>query len=420
MRFWKGFLVGIFFGLTLLFNAHALAQLPSVANSKLAVDCVRTKAATFYGIVIQRSPIEVQLVTERQWLKDTYPQQFLDFRKQEDQRLQLILGKYEKRIDAWISERSDKEDLVQALNEQKKQIMEANQPAEVDKKKFIVLSFNPKDIKSVIQQPIERQQIAAFAWQDQLNDVTITSAKQLKQQLQDRKGTLDEARLAIAQQLPASDLTDTQWENRKAMFEYVALRQMEYQGHGDLLLDVNDATSTLDVGQLLNSVLSGENGNLPGNDLVEIGRELGLPEFQNLTQTTKDWRAKITAKADRNGFRSILIKRSLPSATPDLAEVEVIFLAKSGDQWQTLKTVRGSAKVSDQTEDHIARIAADPQVEAVTTIMQGLGLAADNGLLQQAITQGAAVEQASREANQQMGIFLQLNTLRLDMPYASN
>jgi len=388
------------------------AQLPNTSNRNLAVDCVRTSDSSFYGLVLQQNPKEVVIAVDRQWLATTYPNALGKFQKEERDQLDALTQLYHGRIDTWMNQRKDKQLLIEALQLERQRIANDNAPQAVEKKLFILLTFDKKIVKHVYLNLPERKKVAAVAWHLELPNVTIRKFSDLSAAVKESKSTFEEAEANLLSQLPASGLDENQWNLRKAMMEYRILGELEFQGHDEILFQTSKAA---DLGAILTQLMKQSTG----GSLQEIGRELGLPEFQApKPQGDQNWQAKLTKQADAEGYRSIVVKRTISNRNQDLVTVQSLLMVKNlQNQWQIIKSFESSANGLKQSTEDLQLIQADPQVQSVLDTFKTLGLGNDSALLEVAIRKGAATKQATDEVNRKMNRIIAQNTFYLDAPF---
>ena len=406
-RFLLGSLAGVFLLLTILWKPGYAQELKF---NELGVDIVKTPKFEFRGFVLQDGQT-ITLAVDRSWVLAKYPQQQETLRALERRRLRPILKQYDERLEEWQQQTRDAA-LKRTLEQEKKRIVEQHQVPEIDEREFMVLEFKVGEVAQKRLQPNKRKQVAGAAYQNNLDNVAGRSVSSLVRELnQIKKGWKSEP-IDLGYKLTATAHSEREWQVKQAMVEFDVTGSLEFQGEGEMLFE---KSSQPNLNQILKSMVS----NVRGNSISQIGRELGIPEFQTPSPQADPnrWLEKVTRQADKSDVRSVVVKRIVPGKDSDLVTVEAVFLARVSGKWETIVKRQATARLSEQNRSTMNELRNDPQVESVLKMIEqfGLGGQADS-MLETALRKGAAAKSATEELKQSFDPILNRNAFQLEGP----
>lgn len=405
----------VFVTLSLISLASAMAWQATeqtVPTSRRAVESLVVNGELFVGILWSQSDESISIVVEREWLKRQHADRFNLFVDQEAKRLAPILESYENRFNRWIEEvngRPNQEGFVKDLEVERDRIAEENASDPLQRKRFMLLSFDRKTVDKIKKQPEGKKRVAALAWEHNLDNVSNRSADDLTKALREKNVDVKNSLFDLSAEMPAAELTDRQWSIRKGIYEFEFTGELEFQGEGDQLFRVAE---NVDMNQVLAKMM----GNAQMNSLDKLGRELGLPEFTQ--QAEKDWSKEVTSIADAEGRRCVLVKRITDTLDSDLVTVEATLLVKLDNQrWEKVATTMGNSRLSTQTDRQLDDVRNDPRVKSTLDAVARLGLGGNPSLLEQAIRKGSATSVATKQASDKIELIIGQNTRHLESPW---
>lgn len=419
-----------------------LGQLPRVKPERLGVDFVELSDGTkLFGFVLRQLENQsLEVAIARHWLQATYPELASKISAQETEDRKRIQKQLLDRIDTWIEERDPESQLVRYLRAEREFIQsqladEADNPKALADSLFVLQTVSKDERNSVqIASPSNRR-LAGLAFENEIDEVTITPASILRFKLEDLGIDLATAKFDLSDDLPATRQESSRaWAGRQALVEYQMLEPMQYQGVGSNLFRTGDGAANLqnpgDLLGLAQSMLGGSSLGLGsgGDSILSIGAELGLPEFQqykkskgpnsartnsNASNGKLDWATKIIREAEAKNVRGILVFRLEQNPLSDRVAVRTSFLAmfKPGD-WFELYQKTSTTSAQKQTQDKIDSLKNDPQLAATMDTLESI-LPGMQSQLNLALRHGAATQQAITDAREAFGQFLQQHTQSL-------
>ncbi len=371
----------------LLFTCPSLnAQQTRVPQSRLGLDSVRTQAGErLLGFIIEQSPTgEIKLAVPRSWLHENYPELAKQQTAVELAERANVLETLRSRAAEWIAERQDDEFLVGTI---KTWLDELKKNDSAQSSLFFVMRLAKAEyVRFQFAKP-ENRHIAGLAYSHGLENIPTTSVILLSRELQEQGVEIAKETVDLSNQLP-STVTDSlqQWRTRQALIEHQLRKGLEYQGTGENFFRVGDEPNLADIASQLISASS-------ANSISALGAELGLPEFRAPTPTQNWWR-QVTAAAELDGFRGVLIKRL--QSTPSKVTVDVhFFVQESPGNWFPAVSIATSADPNNQPADRVERLRDDPQVQKALALATSIGVA---DRIEQALRHGAATQAAMEAA----------------------
>ena len=405
------FMIGVL--LVVSQTAASVAQQPQPATlAKRAVESLKSDGQLYVGLILKQTDNEVTIAVERNWLSAHDPEVFQQRMKEERQRIDKALLQFDLRFDQWRQSVADDDAFVTLLDQEQSRIRAENEGPALQSKRFMLLTFPTSEIEKLKTRSVAKKRIAALAWKNNLEGVSFRSASDLKKELDAAGVDVDTAFFDLAHEIPAATLTDRQWKARQAMFEFQFRKHLEFQGQGELLFEVSD---TVDPTQLMTRMLASSRG----SQIQQLGRELGLPEFsQSTPQKKPNWIDEVTRKAAKQSCDGVLVKRIIDSTAPDRVAVEAVFLARTSElDLEPVLKFAHSSRLSTQSKQRIEDLAKDPQVQQAVNSLQQLGLGSGERLLDRALRQGAATQEALTAVTDQINSVLSRHANRIEAPW---
>lgn len=401
------------------FSTAGFGQLPTVKHQRLGVDYLLLKSGEkLYGFSLGKNEDGlVAFAVEREWLKQTHPKLYEQESTREQKELEQTSKVLLERIDRWIDERKDdakSEGLLRFLKYKRDKIEFASDetsPTPNDTL-FMLFHLELREIQDLKQANRNNRFVAGIAYGQGIENVVTTPASILRKRLAEADEKWTEQQVDLADELPKSlTQSEKEWAARKALLEYHMREPLEYQGTGSTLIRLGeDVDMTALAGQLLAS---------GGADAItQVGIDLGLPEFQKFKKDreNKSWSKKITAEAEKDGFRGVFVVRLEQSMTSSSVKVHShFFVMEEPGKWFELRNNTSTSNVNQQAAGDVAQLKQDPQVkQAVDLISKLLPGAADRVDL--AMQHGAATQQALSQAKSEFTLYLEKYTNDLDTP----
>ena len=390
--------------------APIAGQQKRVELRRLAVDCLTIKRGPrLLGAIVSRDGEGVvTIAVRRAWLEKTAPAFYQEQQQREADAWQKAESELPRRIEKWIEERPEDENLVFFLKGELTRLKQGEkEPADGEETtvaQFLLISVPGKRIRVVRRQDAGRRQIALVAWRENVKDVEERSALDLSRELQQREIDPAEEQVDLSDRLTGLPDDEEQWAARQAIIEYGYDRRLDFQGHGDTLFRTGQGVDAPDVSQLLSGLLKSP---LSG----------GLEELLGGTAKNKpkpgrefDSAKKIAEAGDIRGFRVTRVAHDLVKQE---VSVESRFLARmpKGD-WRTLWTYVEKADAGKERPGLQERIAADPRAKQALALLDAVG--GDGGAM--ALRIAAATMEAQQQADSKFFTFRRRYDGRTDGP----
>lgn len=417
-------------------GAIALAQTPTLAPARLAVDSVLIKGGPrLYGLIIGKNEDgSVAIAVERAWLEKTYRKFHRDETALENDVARAVREKTLERLGAWTAGRAADKNLLLFLEEERKRLAatdgERPSPAQ-----FVVIQVPAEKVGNMFRQPAERRQIGMLAFRERLKDVTTRSASSLGKELDglsiDRRQQAD-----LSDRVPPMLEGERSWAARVALVEYRLRKQLNFQGAGRLLERTGDGAAPVDFDKLLQAVFEEQTADQLAELKALLGTDLGGPakpprdtaKPARDTAGKADWIMKAVRLAEQDGVTGFRVARLTKEAAgrregnrafteflPMIA-VEMQFFAKMpGGEWILIWGESFQADATKVSAEAREEVAAAPEVKRITELLSKAGLG-DEGRLEKAIAFGAATKTALDEAHVTFGKMLLASTRQLDGP----
>lgn len=387
-------------------------------QSRLAVDVINLKShKQIRGFVLSaKATEEVRVAVSREWLEKEAPDTFLKDQEaamQEDLNAKLHLRD---RLKNLINKPAQINDPAHVLNgaflffvrkELERIESEIENPPD-DECQFLVLKIKPAAVSGINVASEANRRIAIWSWHERLSDIELRKPSSLVTELKSKK--IDPALIPpdLASRFYATDESEDQWRMRRAIVSQQLDQPIEFQGSGDVMIQLgNDKrpdTASL-MGQMMQSQMNSLLQELSGNTKKLTPNKLD----------DADWTKSAISQAEKikaSYFRATNVRMDRAQAS---ANVESAFLAKlESGRWILVWHSSTDQSASQQKEDTIKRIANDPQVKAIQTQFEALGIAGAG--LDQAIQMGAATMTAQRMVNDEFQQFVERHLKQLNSP----
>ena len=385
---------------------------PTAARNRRVVDQVLLDDGTqLRGIVLQTTADRVTLLVERAWLAQHNSAGLAQWSAEQWEQTQRIQARLDDRIERWIQARSENRLLVSFLRDEQERIRAIDMDA-LNGLKFIMVGLSADQVRKIEIQPDDRHRVAALAWQNDLPDVNQATLRQLQRLLKQRQIDMETTPIELVSEMPPQSQTDDQWAARIALVEYLYHEPLAYQGAGSRLYPADQPLNP----QMALGLLGGN----MADQIGALGRELGLPEFQQPAagrEDRADWFRTAVKAAETKDLTGVWISRLEPPAGRTQIQIDGhFFFRTTTGQWRELYQGVATIPLSQVTPQQVAALAANPQVEQAIRSVEQLGLPIDRSRIELAFRHGAAVQIGLSQVRDDFATFQNRFTTRLDTP----
>ncbi len=341
-------------------------------------------------------------IVRRAWAEAELPERARAWRAAEAPWMKRARSERRARLEAWRRDRKAALDpdaartdtILRWLDSEVDALAKAD---EDDLPPLMMAAIGRAEVKSVERRPQATARLLRMGWKARFDDVESMEADDLKSALEGRNFPVEgDDPAAIDDLLPTPIESDARWLSRRAATEVVHDTGLRFIRHGNLVLPEGNAGAAL-----------GDLGGL--SDLV--GSVLGEP------QAGDPLAPKLRALGEKGRVGAVLTRLEI---APDLAgvRVESVFLVRLGpERWQPAATRSASVRTDELRADAGANIAADPQVQSVFSLFEGLGLGeVSPEMKQRSVAIGAATQQALGRARSGLQEELEALTLPVGAP----
>ena len=404
-----------------LLTTEAIGQQKGVEPNRLAVDTVSIrKLGRIHGIVLDENATSISIVVRRTWLEKSFP----DFAKEhfanEEKTIVSDRQTLKRRLESWQGnyENEDRKVINDFVDENVK-LLGLNETVDLSKLQFTIVKLDPKLVRRTFRQGQERHLLAGIAWSEKIENVETTNASALKRMLEKQEVDIEKYDLSLGSEIPMSLESDEDWESRKSLMEFGLLSRVEYQGSNGLFLRRG---ADLNAGDALNAMLQGGGlGGLGGvggfSHVDRLGKELGLPEFQDRNRKGQRdenaWLKPMIETAEKENRRCFSVSKMTQGQTVTI-EMQ-LYHKVANNQWVPLATFTNSESIANQTQDDIDIVAQDPNVSKVMKMAGQLGFA-DPSILEMALKSGSATKKALSKSMSELDEFVEQYSFEVDNP----
>ncbi len=387
-------------------------------QSKLAVDVVNLKShKPIRGFVLSANVTEdLRVAVSREWLEKEDPDSFLkaqDAAKREAIKARLQLRD---RLNNLINGPAQIKDPAHVFNggfgffvrkELERIESEIENPRD-EECQFLVLKIKLTAVTSINVANDANRRIAIWSWHERLSDIESRKPSSLVNELKLKK--IDAALIPpdLASRFCATEESEEQWRIRLAIVSQQLDKPIEFQGSGDVMIQLGSdklPDTTALMGQLMQSQM-----NSLLQELTGATKKITPTKLEDA-----DWTKSAISQAEKikaNYFRATNVRMNPAGAS---TTVESAFLAKlESGRWMVVWHASADQSSGQQKEDAIKKITIDPQVKAIQTQFQALGIA-DAGF-DQAIRMGAATMTAQQMVNDEFQQFVERHLKQLNSP----
>ena len=277
---------------------------------------------------------------------------------------------------------------------------------------FLLLKIKLSSIANIQAASDANRNIALWSWHERLTNVENRSVSQLSDELAPRK---------IDLKLPAPDLStrflpaeedDDRWACRFALVSYRLANPVEYQGSGDVMIQV-EANAPVPIATLVPQILQSQMNSLVRqiNESTQAGNGSDSSKSSILE---REWVKVAIGKAEAKGYTYFRATHLRMGSDGPSVFVDSIFLTclPSG-KWSLVWKKSSEASAASASLENKKQIRQDPQIKSLQTTLEILG---GTEAFDQAIQTGAATMAAQNEVNSDFNRFLEQYLQRWNSP----
>lgn len=409
----------------LLFWMTVMVQLlPSVGvaqggRERIGVDIVNLKNhKQIRGTVLNpQGADDVQIAVHRNWLKK-FDRELHDTLDKETKTEELVAWQtLLKRTEAWrptgnhagmdffmIKEKERIERLVQAKEQvQKEQLEEANGP------QFFIIKVKRPLVANAIFATDPNRRIGMWAWAENLEKVESRSVSELTKELKNKQVDTSASPPDLSDRFAIAPESESHWEMRLAILSQLLGESIEFQGTGDVMIQVGSGHEAPDMASLVGQTMQSQVTSLI-EELSGPPKRAGRASIQSST-----WFKSAISKAEKIGakyFRATSVGMDLQSQNATVESAFAVKLPKEG--WKIVWQATGDESADNQSEENLERLKKDPQIEAISTQMNAIAGFGES--LDKALRFGAATMAAQQSVNEQFQLFSNKYSKQLDSP----
>jgi hypothetical protein len=411
-KFWQQFSLSVATTVLLFQPSFAQQNQAGVEPKRLAVDVVSVRGVgRIHGIVLEQTQNDVSIVVRRKWLEETHPAFFKQHLDTETKTISERGEKVKLRIAQWRSELKGEDDLaISEFLDDNEKMLQLDKPLDLSQLAFTIVTIDDESRRRVYSQSKDRHRLAGIGWSENVEGLETMNAKVLKRKLVDRKIDIENYQLRLGNQMPPIVESDEKWAARKALIEFALLPRLEYQGVGDSYFRRGANESPL---QALQQMMM--QGGRSFSQLDQLGKELGLPEFQDRrTKSEKQsWLKRMVKTAEKEGRLSFSVSKLKQGTTVSVSTT--LYFKAADELWYPLKEFSTSEKLSDQNSDDVDQLMQDPQVAKIAELSKQFGLG-KQGLLEEAVRSGVATKKALAKSMSDLDEFVDRYSYEIDNP----
>ena len=365
-----------------------LLMLGSVADS--AADVVTLKdGSEVRGQIVESGKQGVSMHVRRSWAVETLPDRLEEWERTEAPFLKRARSERLVRLEAWRRDRRGAGAVGAggvAIGEWIEEgIADLSRPeVDSDEPPLVMIVLKRGEIARVDRRPPRETRLLLQGWRAGFRDVETMAPDDLADSLRGRGFVVEgDEPVPIDDLLPLPIESDARWLARRAATEVSRDPGLRFINFSGIVMPEPVPGAALGEGMDVGGLLSGLAGSLLG-DPAAAGNPL---------------EPKLRAIGARGRVGAIVTRLEL---SPDLAgaRVEMTLLARVGpERWEPVTMEAATVNSQDLPAGADARIAADPQVEAVFKAFDGLGLGGlDESMKGRSLAVGAATQRALGQA----------------------
>ena len=283
------------------------------------------------------------------------------------------------RLAAWRAERAASapaDDRIVAWIDQ--ELKRLDDPALTARTRLMPVHLSRSDVRGLVRQPPSNTRLLQLGWLCGLPEVETMPLDDLKDALEGRGFAVDgDQTPSLAGLLPLFPEPDLSWLGRRAATELAVDSDLRFIRFQNMVLP------DLKTGQALDGL----------NLSVALGEMLKLLDPE---QGKEDPLVGTLKKVGNRGRVGALVTRLDISADMSQTTVEAtMWVRTGGDQWVPFVTRSASVRPDDLPAEAGRNLAADPQVQTATSLVEALGLGTiPPEIKQRSLKMGASTEKA--------------------------
>ena len=385
----------------------------SVEPKKLAVEVVSVRnVGRLHGIVLDQNQHSISIVVRREWLKQKLPKFWKLHAASEGKELEEDAAKVKQRIKTWREEYDgDDAVLIDEFLDDNEKLLGLDNPVDVGKMKFTIVTLDREEVRKIYRQSAERRQLVGIGWSENIENVETTNATVLKRKLENKEVNIAGYQLQLGNEMPPVFESSDKWFARKALVEFALLSRVEYQGTGTMFFRRG---TTPDPAQAIKAMMGGGFGGM--SQIEQLGRELGLPEFQDRSERKNEkaaWLKPMIETAKKENRRCFSVSKLTQGETVSV-RTSLYFEALDG-RWYPLAEFASSERLADQSTDDLDLLKDDPQISQAMKLIEQLGIG-DTSVIDKAMRSGAATKRALEKSMAELDEFVDRYSFEIDNP----
>lgn len=282
---------------------------------------------------------------------------------------------------------------------------------------FLLLKIKLSSIANIQSASDANRNIALWSWYERLTNVENRSISQLSEELATKK---------IDLKLPAPDLStrflpteedDDRWACRFALVSYRLANPVEYQGSGDVMIQV-ESNAPIPIATLVPQILQSQMNSLVRQITESSPTEGSLTgngsDPNKSSMLERDWVKVAIGKAEAKGYTYFRATHLRMGSEGPSVFVDSIFLTRlPSGKWSLVWKKTSDASAVSASLENKKQIREDPQIKSLQMTLEILGGAE---AFDQAIQTGAATMAAQNEVNSDFNRFLEQYLQRWNSP----
>lgn len=363
----------------------------SAPISSRAVDYVSIRnRQPLFGIVLEHAPKKPLVVAvQRQWLRETQPEAYKEYREQESKRARHQRTVLIERLKVWIEERKDDEFFAEYLTKQLTKLRseaQADKPQKEPTSQFMIVEIEAKYVRRVRPSAGARRAPLWLAFRERLKNIETKSGEDLLKELREKGLAIPKEPIDLSDRIPSKGDDKFQWAGRQAIIEQLYRENpLKMAGTPTQVFPEAKVGEQADVQGMVAKML--------GQRVDDLLKEFGEPGGSSMNRGERTWQLQAVNEAKERKKRAAFVRIVHPDKDLKEAVVEGFLIGRMPDNtWRIVWKTKHSVKPESRPELE-KELREDKQIKAILDAMQGLG---NEEAVLKAIRFGAATKQANR------------------------